>query len=102
MTNNKKYKKYSPEWEKEVISLVGGEKKEHELKKGEVRPDGSLVTVDSEKIKTNEFELLMGQIKQQKEIIKTKKVELSKKHGYAEEAKQILKEIKELEPKVKE
>ena len=102
MSNNKKISKWSPEWEKEIVELVGGEKKEQELKKGEVKPDGSLVTVDSEKIETNEFELLLGKIKRQKEIIKTKKVELGKKQGYAEEAKQILKEIKELDPKVKE
>ncbi|CAI2189716.1 754_t:CDS:2, partial [Funneliformis geosporum] len=82
--------------------LVGGKKEEKELKKGEVKPDGSLVIVDSEKIKTNDFELLLGQIKQQKEIIKTKKAELAKKHGYADEAKQILKEIKALEPKIKD
>ena len=45
-----------------------------------------------EKINTNEVELLLGQIKYQKEIIKTKKAELVKKQDYAEEAKQILKE----------
>jgi hypothetical protein len=44
----------------------------------------------------------LGQIKYQKEIIKTKKTELVKKQGYAEEAKQILKEIKALAPQVKE
>ncbi|CAI2188041.1 18132_t:CDS:2 [Funneliformis geosporum] len=89
----------SNEWEKEVTNLVGGEKSEKELKKGEIKPDGTLVTAESEKIKTNDFELLLGQIKYQKELIKTKKDELAKKHGYADEAKQILKEIKELEPK---
>jgi hypothetical protein len=44
----------------------------------------------------------LGQIKYQKEIIKTKKAELDKKAKYGEEAKQILKQIKELDPQVKE
>jgi len=101
MSNNKKYTKWTPEWEKEVIRIVGGKKRSQTIKKGEVKPDGTLATAE-EKINTNEFELLLGAVKQQKEIIKTKKAELDKKQKYGEEAKQILKEIKELDPKVKE
>ena len=85
--------KWTPEWEKEIITKVGNKKAEITLKKDEVKPDGTLAT-EEEKINTNEVELLLGQIKYQKEIIKTKKAELVKKQGYAEEAKQILKEIK--------
>jgi len=99
--SNKKYTKWTPEWEKEVITRIGGKKEEKTIKKDEVKPDGTLATKE-EKINTNEVELLLGQIKYQKEIIKTKKAELDKKQKYGEEAKQILKEIKQLEPKVKE
>src|SRR3954453_17447332 len=99
MSNNKK--KYTPEWEQEVIKLVGGQKVAKELKKGDIKPDGTLAP-QAEKINTNDFELLMGQIKHQREIIKTKKTELDKKQGYSDEAKNILKEIKQLEPQVKE
>lgn len=100
--NNNKYQKYTPQWENKIIWLVGGKKTEKALKKDEVKPDGSLVTASEEKIKTNEVELLLGKVKRQREIIKTKKSELGKKQKYGEEAKQILKEIKELNPQVKE
>ena len=99
MSNNNK--KYTPQWEKNITRLVGGKKEEKILKVGDIKPDGVKAT-DETKINTTEFELLLGQIKYQKQLIKTKKAELDKKTKYGEEAKQILKQIKELEPKVKE
>jgi len=76
--NNNKYIKWSPEWEKRIIGLVGKEI-DQEFKKGQKKPDGTEVTADQETIKVNDVKQLLSEIKSQKQIVENKLEELGKK-----------------------
>jgi len=72
------------------------------LKKGEIKPDGTKVTVDKETIKVNDVQQLFTEINSQKKTVESKLEELGKKKGYKDEALALFKLIKDLEPKIKD
>src|SRR5437763_14054623 len=100
MSNNKKYPKRTPEWEKEVQRIVGKEV-EKEFKKGEVKPDGTTVSAETgEKIKVNDFKQLFTDIEKQKEKVKEKLIKLNGKDSQGSELANIYREYDELEKKL--
>ncbi|CAG8707778.1 38907_t:CDS:2 [Gigaspora margarita] len=79
MTKN--IKKGTPEWEKEIIALIGKEINK-EFTKGQKKPDGTEVTAEKETIKVNDTQILLKEIKEQKKIVEEKLNSLAQKKGY--------------------
>lgn len=83
--NNKKYKKYTEDWNKATKILVG-KQIEKEFKKGEKKPDGKIVEVDAgENIKVNDFEDLIRERNILVAKLEEKKENLKSKAGYTKE-----------------
>lgn len=100
MVNNNKHSKWTPEWEQKIKHF--GQPIDKAFKKGEVKPDGTTVTADTETVKVNDFELLLSERKTLQQQKETKLEDITNQRGYKDEAKRIYKTYRELKEQVEE